>query len=93
MTGQSDRVADALAWADEHNAVLRFNGNEEHEGRSFRCTVVGHQPDDRILAIRPVSPEGDLLTVIVETISEVRIEHEATARRRHLQVVAGHTGS
>jgi hypothetical protein len=80
-------LTDALDWANTHNAVIRFNNNENDGDRSVRCTVVGHKPEDRIIAIQKTPEGADIGSVLASTISEVRTEFEATDKRSHLRAV------
>lgn len=88
MSDDIGPLLEALVWAESHNAVLRFNGNEEHEGRSIRCTVVGHRPEDRIMAVLPLPEDGDLPRVLTACVEEVRAELDATQQRQPLRLVA-----
>lgn len=78
---------DALEWANTNNAVLRFNNNEGDGDRSFRCTVVGHKPEDRIIAIQKTPEGADISEVMASTITEVRDEFERTKVVRALRAV------
>lgn len=75
-------LTDALLWANANNAVFRFNNNDQHKDskQSFRCTVVGHKEEDRIIAIQAIgddTPES-LEAVMASTITECRDEFERT---------------
>ncbi len=81
-------VADAMLWASDHGAVIRFI--EEDGKKLLRCAVVSPlDPDERILAIHTLADDGPeaLALCMTEVISEVRAEFEATSKRALLRAV------
>lgn len=77
----------ALAWAEQRNAVLRFNNNEQDGEHSVRVTVCAHNPGDRIVAVHQV-PDGVPVTeVLARAIGEVREHWEATDPRNRLRLI------
>lgn len=78
----------ALTWAEQRNAVLRFNNNAQDGEHSVRVTVLAHHPRNLITAVHQV-PDGVPFTdVLARAVAEVREHWEATDPRNRLRVVA-----
>lgn len=75
----------AVSWAEQHDAVLRFNHNPQQRGRSFRVMVHSPRQGERIVAVHQLV--GDLQTVMAQAISEVRAQYDTTRQRSLLHLV------